>query len=87
MLGGPSITPATLDEATGDVLCASPRMFNGGGAYQLRLSLHGQQFSFEPYQTLGFWALEPIASLSTATIEPAAGPILGGATSASSSTT
>ena len=65
-------------DADDSIRCALPRTFNGGGAYQLRVSLNGQQFSYEPYQTLGFWSIEPIDALTTDTVEPAAGPGLGG---------
>ena len=58
--------------------CATPTLYNDGGAYQLRVSLNGQQFSFEAGQTLGFWALEELGQLSTALMIPAAGPYLGG---------
>ena len=81
---GTSVTPARYDEADGQIVCMCPTLFNGAGAYQVRVSLNGQQFSYEPYQTLGFWALEPDgavdpqSSLRTALVEPAAGPRLGG---------
>ena len=69
---------SSVVDADDSIRCALPRTFNGGGAYQLRVSLNGQQFSYEPYQTLGFWSIEPIDALTTDTVEPAAGPSLGG---------
>ena len=51
---GTSVTRAIYDATTDLLVCSSPPVFNGGGAYQLRISLNGAQFSFEPYQTLGF---------------------------------
>jgi len=77
---GPSVTTATYNAILDQIQCKCPPMFNGGGAYQLRISLNGAQFSFEPYQTLGFWALEPDEEtpLTTNRIFPAAGPYLGG---------
>ena len=67
---GPSVRFATYDAGADVLRCTSPPLFNGGGAYQLRISLNGAQFSFEPFQTLGFWAIEPVTGIATQTVTP-----------------